>query len=78
MKQKILRGEFAPKTRLPNELVFCRELGVAKVTLRSALARLESEGLVERFPGRGTFVSGEPADKLIQIIIRQDFGMQGL
>lgn len=76
LKQKILRGEFAPKTRLPNELVFCRELGVAKVTLRSALARLESEGLVERFPGKGTFVSGEPADKLIQIVIRQQFGIQ--
>ena len=26
LKQKILRGEFPPKMRLPNELDFCREL----------------------------------------------------
>lgn len=76
LKQKILRGELAPKTRLPNELDFCRELQVAKVTLRSALARLESEGLVERLRGKGTFVCGESADKLIQIIVRQNFGIQ--
>ena len=76
LKQKILRGELAPKTRLPKELDFCRELQVAKVTLRSALARLESEGLVERLRGKGTFVCGEPANKLIQIIIRQIFGIQ--
>ena len=76
LKQKILRGELAPKTRLPNELDFCRELQVAKVTLRSALARLESEGLVERFRGKGTFVCGESADRLIQIIVRQNFGIQ--
>ena len=76
LKQKILRGELAPKTRLPNELDFCRKLQVAQVTLRSALARLESEGLVERLRGKGTFVCGGPADKLIQIIVRQDFGIQ--
>lgn len=76
LKQRIMRGEYPPEMRLPNELDFCRELGVAKVTLRSALARLESEGLVERFPGKGTFVSGTPVGRTIQIVIRQTTDIQ--
>ena len=76
LKQKIMRGEYPPEMRLPNELDFSRELGVAKVTLRSALARLESEGMVTRFPGKGTFVSGVTPGKTIQIVIRQTTDIQ--
>ena len=56
LKRKILSGELPNGTKLAKELDFSRELHVAKVTLRSALARLESEGLVERLPSKGTFV----------------------
>ena len=75
LKQRILSGDFAPGTRLPRELEFSRELGVAKVTLRSALARLESEGLVERLPSKGTFVSGEKSRNLILVVIPQVAGL---
>ena len=75
LKQKILSGEFTPGMRLPKELEFSRELNVAKVTLRSALARLESEGLVERLPSKGTFVAGDTAANLILIVIPQQAGL---
>ncbi len=52
----IISGEYPPGHRFPRELDFARELGVAKVTLRTALARLESEGVIERLPRQGTFV----------------------
>ncbi len=69
LKQNILRGTYASGMRLPKELEFSRELNVAKVTLRSALARLEAEGLVERLPSKGTFVSGNAAANTILVVI---------
>ena len=72
LKQSILRGIYPPGMRLPKELEFSRELQVAKVTLRSALARLEAEGLVDRIPSKGTFVSGKPTANTILVVITQD------
>lgn len=57
LKRQILDRTFYPGMRLPNEKILARRLNVGQVTLRSALARLEAEKLVERIPGRGTFVS---------------------
>lgn len=56
LSSKITSGEYPPGFRFPTELQFSRELGVAKVTLRSALARLEQLGMVERKVSQGTFV----------------------
>ena len=39
---------------LPGELALVKQFGVARVTVRKALERLASEGLIERAPGRGT------------------------
>lgn len=41
---------FPPETRL------AQEFGVARMTVRAALAVLERDGLLERVPGRGSFV----------------------
>ena len=75
LKQNILNGTYAPGMRLPKELEFSRELHVAKVTLRSALARLEEEGLVERLPSKGTFVSGDAVADTIMVVITQQSGI---
>ena len=68
LRQGIVSGRYAPGSRLPKELEFSRMLGVAKVTLRSALERLEAEKLIVRLPRKGTFVSGEPTPNLILIV----------
>ena len=62
-------GSLPPGHRLPPEVRLARELKVGQVTLRSALARLEREGLVERIRSRGTFVSERNVRKVFLFII---------
>lgn len=56
LKEGILTGKYPVNMKLPKELDFARELGIGKVTLRSALIRLEEEQLLARVPSKGTFV----------------------
>ena len=57
LKREILDKLLYPGNRLPREVELAKRLEVGQVTLRSALARLEAEGLIERIPGKGTFVT---------------------
>jgi GntR family transcriptional regulator len=53
-----LRSErFTPGLALPSEEALCEHYGVSRGTLRRAIADLVSEGYLERYRGRGTFVS---------------------
>ena len=74
LKRKILSGELPNGTKLAKELDFSRELHVAKVTLRSALARLESEGLVERLPSKGTFVRAPREERGSILVLHRNQG----
>lgn len=56
LREQIGRGQYAPGATLPTEDTLCQQLGVSRITVRRALQDLESEGLVERRQGRGTFV----------------------
>jgi GntR family transcriptional regulator len=58
LRDQILRGGQAPGTLLPGELRLAAEHGVSRVTVRRALDRLESEGLIDRRAGAGTRVAG--------------------
>ena len=51
----------SPEARLPGEHELAEELGVARMTLRRALARLEAEGRIIRRRGDGTRRLPEPA-----------------
>jgi DNA-binding GntR family transcriptional regulator len=53
-----LRSErFAPGLALPSEATLCAHYGVSRGTLRRAVADLVYDGYLERYRGRGTFVS---------------------
>jgi len=54
--ERIKTGRLKPGGLLPSEMDLHRELGVSLGTLRKALGVLESEQLIVREPGRGTFV----------------------
>ena len=56
LRARILSGQLAYGSQLPAHLRLAAEFGVAPMTVRDALRRLEGEGLVSLQHGRGTFV----------------------
>lgn len=57
LRQAILTGRYAPGAKLPAERQFASAFGAARATVRTALSRLETERLVTRRKGAGTFVN---------------------
>src|SRR4051794_12324672 len=57
LRNEILAGRLAAGSRLPSERELSLALGVNRLTLRAALARLEAMGLVTTRHGSGTEVS---------------------
>lgn len=51
-----------PGSPAPSERDLVQQFGVARMTVRQALDALVTEGLLERVPGRGTFVAHTPLD----------------
>ncbi len=56
LRSQILSGHYAPHDRLPAERKLAESLDVNRLTLRAALAKLESEGLIAARQGRGVTV----------------------
>ncbi len=74
IRGSILAGRLTPGERLPPERALAEQLGVTRVTLRSALAGLAAEGLIESRQGSGTRVrdfrrAGGPG--LLQALVEQ-------
>ena len=56
VRASILNGEISPGAHLPGERDLSQQLGISRLTLRSALVRLEAEGLIRSVHGSGTRV----------------------
>lgn len=56
IEAKIQAGELAPRQPLPSETQLRQEYGVARGTVRQAVALLRERGLVVTIPQRGTYV----------------------
>jgi GntR family transcriptional repressor for pyruvate dehydrogenase complex len=57
LEKRILEGSLKPGDRLPSERDFAVELGVSRPSLREALHKLISKGLLATRHGGGTFVT---------------------
>ena len=56
LRTQILSGAFVPGVRLPPERELAERLGVNRLTLRAALSRLETLGLIQTQHGTGSMV----------------------
>jgi GntR family transcriptional regulator len=56
LRGQILSGAFAARDQFPTESELCQRYGVSRFTIREALRRLQSEGLIARRRGSGTVV----------------------
>ncbi|MCO5064603.1 MAG: GntR family transcriptional regulator [Rhizobiaceae bacterium] len=55
LREKLLGGEFPVNQAIPSEVALAEQYGVSRVTIRATLEKLESDGLISREKGRGTF-----------------------
>lgn len=56
IEENINNGVYVPGKSLPSEADFVDKFGVSRVTVRKALRELEQRRILERIPGKGTFV----------------------
>jgi GntR family transcriptional regulator len=57
IRDEITGERWLPGERIPSEHALCDHFSVSRTTVRQALAELESEGLLHKVKGRGTFVA---------------------
>lgn len=55
--RRVLEGEWKPGEQLPPEAQLAESYGLSLGTVRKAIKEMEHEGLLARWPGRGTFVT---------------------
>lgn len=67
LREAIVRGELAPNQRLV-EADMSAEFRMPRAAVRTALVRLEHEGLVERTPHRGARVRLVPESEAVEIL----------
>lgn len=74
--ERIESGDLAPGDRLPAERELSEMLGVNRLTLRRALWVLQSQGLLTRHQGKGTFVSEPKYERQAGQLVSFNRGMR--
>ncbi|GFN24297.1 FadR/GntR family transcriptional regulator [Thermanaeromonas sp. C210] len=68
--QKIKEGSYKVGDKLPTELILARELGVSRGTLREAINKLSSMGILDVRQGEGTFVKETSVSSIMDSLKR--------
>ena len=77
LRKQIEAGILKPGQQLPTELALREQFGASRNTIRDAIKRLSSLGLVESRPGSGTFVTSK-VDPFITVLTQNpDTGYGG-
>jgi DNA-binding GntR family transcriptional regulator len=56
IRKQILDEKNKDMEQLPPERILCETYGVSRITIRQALKMLQDQGLIERLPGKGTYI----------------------
>jgi GntR family transcriptional regulator, N-acetylglucosamine utilization regulator len=56
MRRRVEDGQWRAGDRIPSESELCDHYGASRITIRRAISELVADGLLVRYPGRGTFV----------------------
>ncbi len=64
--ETIRSGKFPPGSFLPSERILQQELGVSRLALREALARLSALGIVQSRQGKGSYICESPNPGALQ------------
>lgn len=82
--ERIDSGDYPVGSKLPAEDLLCKEYGVSLITVKKALNMLSEQGLINRIPGKGTFITkpgtaaGADGGKLLGVIFEHIASPYGL
>lgn len=60
LRRTVIKGEFPPGSKLPNEEALAGRFAVSRATIREAVRGLVEEGYLRRRQGSGTYVTARP------------------
>src|SRR5271167_612176 len=64
IQDSIEKGALKPGDQLPSERELALQFGVSRTAVREAVKTLREKGLVEAYPGRGTFITSETSNTI--------------
>jgi GntR family transcriptional repressor for pyruvate dehydrogenase complex len=64
VEESIHKGELKAGDQLPPERELADQFGVSRTAVREAVKALREKGLVEAYPGRGTFVTSDTSNTI--------------
>ena len=70
VEESIRSGVLKPGHQLPPERELAEQFGVSRTAVREAVKALHEKGLVEAFPGRGTFITDASSYAIRQTLDR--------
>ncbi|SFF57420.1 GntR family transcriptional regulator [Clostridium cadaveris] len=66
VKSLIIRGELVPGEQIPSMRVLAKKLHISVITVQRAYEDLQRDGFIETTIGRGSFISGQNIDFVLE------------
>jgi len=70
IEQSVQKGDLKPGDQLPAERELAQQFGVSRTAVREAVKALREKGLVEAYPGKGTFITSGSSNPMRQSLDR--------
>jgi GntR family transcriptional repressor for pyruvate dehydrogenase complex len=70
IEESVLKGTLKEGDQLPAERELAQQFGVSRTAVREAIKALHEKGLVDAYPGRGTFITSGNSNSMRQSLDR--------